>query len=396
MLEEVKIGVGVAAAATFFALANPAEAGIADWNVTPLSADLDGWLGTLGGQADAALYASDQPGGLGRAGTTGNLQLDGKLERLFDNGWNVSLHTSFEAWHDRLSGDNYGNDVIQKLYGSLLIKYGRFEIGQEDGAAYKMAITGPLVAEAPAIDDANMSFFKTPDGEAFTDFFDVRTGVFASQNFAKFSYYSPRLFGIQIGASYTPHMAKDVLPFLSAGPHVADRQHNMMEGAANWEHHSGAWTLGAYGGLALAWNAARTSGHGNLYDGAVGWQAQYNFGEETLAVGGAYHQSNAYGFDPGNAFARGETQAVHLSSTLTSGPWIFGLEYSDGIAGAQGAAPRLDAKGYETAVGYQLNSSMQLTAGFQQLDDRQSIGTFYNGKPHIRMNAGFLEFNFHV
>jgi hypothetical protein len=396
MLEEVKIGAGVAAAALALSLASPARADIADWNIPPLHTDIAGWLGTVGGEADAGLYAADQPGGLSRAGATGMGRFDAKLERVFDNGWAAALHASFMAWHDRLSGDNYGNDFVQKLYGSLLLKYGRIEIGQEDGAAYRMAITGPVVADAPAIDDANMTFFKTPQGDAFTNFFAVRTGVFASRNFAKFSYYTPRLFGFQLGASYTPHMAKDGLPFLSAGAHVANRQQNMLEGAANWERHSGPWTIGAYGGLVLAWNAERIAGYGNLYDGALGGQVEYSFGGETLTVGGAYHQSNAYGFNPGSAFARGQTHAVHLSSTLTSGPWIFGLEYSDGIAGAEGALPRLDAKGYEAAIGYELNSSMQLTAGFQQLDDRRSGGVFYDGQPHIRMNAGFLEFHFHV
>ncbi len=77
----------------------------------------------------------------------------------------------------------------------------------------------------------------------------MRTGVFASRNFAKISYYSPRWFGIQVGASYTPHMAKDGLPFVSAGPHVANRQDNILEGAANYEGHFGALSLDAYAGL---------------------------------------------------------------------------------------------------------------------------------------------------
>ncbi len=388
MLEEVKIG----AAAAMLALASPAHAAIADWNILPLSHDAGGWLATLGGEADGALYGANRPA---RLGMTGAATLDARVERLFDNGWKLGMHARFLAWHDRLSGDHYGNDFVQKLYGLLLTKYGRIEIGQQDGAAYRMAITGPVVAGAPAIDDATMHFFKTPQGMAFA-VFDVRSSAFASANFAKLSYYSPRLYGIQIGASYTPHMAGGVVPFLSAGRHVWDRQRNMLEGAANWERHSGPWTLGAYGGLVLAWNAARTHRHGNLYDGALGWQVQYNFGAETLAVGGAWHQSNGYGFDPGNAFARGQTHAVHLGSTLTRGPWIFGLEYSDGIAGREGALPHLDAKGYEAAIGYELNASMQLTAGFQERDGRRGSGTFYNGERHIRLNAGFLELHFHV
>jgi len=396
MLEEVKRRACIAGVAAAMAFAAPARADIEDWNFSPAHADLDGWLGLLGGEAGAALYGSRQPGGFGRLGLTGAAQLNGRIEKIFDNGWTLALHGNFEVWHDRLSGDNYGKDVFQKLYVSLLMKYGRIELGQQDGAAYKLAQTGPLVAEAPALDDADMSFFKTPDGEAFTDFFDVRTGVFATRNFAKISYYSPRIFGIAVGASYTPHMAKDVLPFVSAGEHVANRQENFLEGAASYEHHFGALGVTAYAGLAIANNAERTQGHGNLYDGAIGGQADYDLGDMTLALGGAYHQSNGYRFDPGDAFARGQTHAVHLSSTLTDGSWIFGLEYSDGVAGREGTNPRLDAKGYEAAVGYEVNSNLQVTAGLQQLDDKRSSGVFYNGKEHIRMNAAFLYFYFHV
>jgi hypothetical protein len=396
MLEEVKMGLRLALATALVALATPAEAGIADWNFSPLSADLDGWLATLGGDGGATLYDGHQPGGLGRDGLTASGEANAKLERIFDNGWTVGARASFEVWHDTLSGDNYGDDFFQKAYGFVQTKYGRVEIGQQDGAAYKLANTGPVVAEAPAIDDANVSFFKVPGGAAFTDFFDVRTGVFASQNFAKISYYTPRLFGIELGGSYTPHMAKDGLPFISAGRHVADRQDNIFEGAANYEGHFGGLTLDGYAGLALAHNAARTFGHGDLYDWAVGGEADYDFGEETLALGGAYHQSNGYGFESGDAFARGNTHAVHLSSTLTRGPWSFGLEYSDGIAGAEFAQPHLDAKGYEAAIGYEVNSNLQVTGGFQQLDDRRSSGAFYNGRPHVRMDAAFLYFYFHV
>jgi Gram-negative porin len=396
MLEEVKSGAAFVGAVLILTFAQPARAGIEDWNLSPAHADVGGWLGLLGGEAGASAYISHQPGGLGRIGVTGAGRLNGRLEKIFDNGWTLALHASFEVWHDRLSGDNYGDDVFQKVYVSLLTRYGRFELGQQDGAAYRMAITGPLVADAPAIDDANMTFFRAPDGGAFTGFFDVRTGVFASRNFAKISYYTPRVSGIELGASYTPHMAKNVLPFISAGADVANRQQNFLEAAANYERHFGALGLRGYAGLALAHNAARQAGHGNLYDGAVGGEADYDFGEQTLALGGAYHQSNGYGFDPGDAFSRGQTHAVHVSARLTDGPWIFGLEYSDGIAGREGTRPRLDAEGYEAALGYVVNSNLQVTAGFQQRDDRRSSGAFYNGKARIRMDAGFLYFYFHV
>lgn len=387
----------VAIAAVILCIAAPAGADIADWNISPLSLDMGDWTASLGGEAGAALYSAHQAGGIDGAGITAAASLDAKLERMLDNGWTIGARSVVEPYHDRLSGDNYGDHFFQKVYGFAQTQYGRVELGQQDGAAYKMAETGPLVVGPPAIDDSNVGFFKDPTtGENFLSFFSVRTGVFASQNFAKISYYSPRLFGIQIGGSYTPHEARDVLPFVSAGPHGANRSDNIFEGAANYEGHFGALTLGAYGGMALAHNAERLPGYTDLVDWAFGGEADYDLGDATLALGGAYHQSNGYGFDTDQAFSRGNTHAVHLSSTLTKGSWIFGLEYSDGIAGAEAAQPRFDAGGYEAEVGYVVNTNLQVTAGYQHLDNSRSSGVFYNAQRDAQMNAEFLYFYFHV
>lgn len=394
MLEEVKTWTVIAIA---LLAATPACAGIEDWNLSPYEVQLGDWAASLGGEAGLTPYLAQQAGGIDRDGVTGAAFLEPSLERELENGWTIGAHATLNVWHDRFSGDNYGNDFFQKAYGFVQTQYGRVEIGQQDGAAYKMAVTGPLVAGPPAIDDANVAFFKDPStGGPFTDFFNVRTGVFTTENFAKISYYSPRLFGIQLGGSYTPHQAKDVLPFVSAGPHVAGRLENIFEGAGNYEGHFGALTVNGYAGLAFGHNAAPLSGHDDLLDWAIGGEADYALGETTLAIGGAYHQSNGYGFDTRDAYSRGNTHAVHLSSTLTNGPWILGLEYSDGIAGREALEPHLDAKGYEAAVGYVVNTNLQVTGGFQHLDDARSSGMFYNGKPDARMNAEFLYFYFHV
>ncbi|MDE3117350.1 MAG: porin, partial [Pseudomonadota bacterium] len=297
----------------------------------------------------------------------------------------------------QLSGDNYGNDVFQKAYLFAATPYGRVEIGQQDGAAYKMAMTGPLVADAIAIDDANITFFRDPTtGEAFTNVFAVRSGVFATANDAKLSYYTPRLLGVQLGVSYTPHMVKDGLPFISAGPHIADRQDNLIDAAVNYTGFFGRTSLGLYAGLSAGHNAARTPGHDDLFDWALGGELDYDLGDAALALGGAYHQSNGYTLDPSAAFAHGTTHVVHASTKLTVGSWLFGLEYSTGTADAEAALPKLYTDGYEASVGYAINANLQLTGGWQHLRFTRDSGVFYNGLPRANMDAGFLYLRFHV
>ena len=385
-------------AAGLMLAAGPALAGgLADWDLKPAKTDLGGWTGSLGGTANLTGYSASQDAGAGRSGGTASLFFDAGIDRLFANGWRAGVKGVINAYHDKLSSDNYGNDVFQKAYLFVATPYGRVEIGQQDGAAYKMAMTGPLVADAAAIDDANITFFRDPStGNAFTDIFNVRTGVFATANDAKISYYTPRLVGVQLGVSYTPHMVKDGLPFISAGPHVANRQDNLIDAAINYTGFFGRTSLGLYTGLSAGHNAARTAGHDDLFDWAMGGEIDYDLGGATLALGGAWHQSNGYGLDPLQAFASGTTRAVHASTKFTMGSWLAGLEYSDGSADAEAGLPKLDMSGYEASVGYLVNSNLQLTAGWQHLRATRDSGAFYNGLPHVSMDAGFLYLRFHV
>ncbi|MDE3114078.1 MAG: porin [Pseudomonadota bacterium] len=390
-------GLWLSTAALLLAAAPASATGFADWDLKPASVDVGGWTASLGGSANLTGYSASQDAGAGRTGGTASLFFDPEVSRLFENGWRVGLKGTINAYHDQLSGDNYGNDVFQKAYLFVATPYGRVEIGQQDGAAYKMAMTGPLVADAPAIDDANITFFRDPStGKAFTNVFAVRSGVFATANDAKLSYYTPRLLGVQLGVSYTPHMVKDGLPFISAGPHVADRQDNLIDAAVNYTGFFGHTSLGLYAGLSAGHNAARTAGHDDLLGWALGGELDYDLGEATLALGGAYHQSNGYTLDPMQAFASGTTRVVHASTKLTMGSWLAGLEYSTGSADAEVALPKLDTTGYEASVGYALNSNLQLTAGWQHLRFTRDSGVFYNGLPHTSMDAGLLYLNFHV
>lgn len=387
-----------ACAAVAMLAAGPLHAqGLGDWNPSAPEFELGGWTAKLGGKANLTGYTAHQQGNIDREGATAALFFDPSVEKLFDNGWRVGIRGTINAYHDDLSGDNYSNDVFQKAYLFLQTPYGRIELGQQDGAAYKMAVTGPLVASDIAIDDANIDFFRDPStGRDFTNVFQVRTGVFATQNDAKISYYSPRLLGVQLGVSFTPHMAKDVFPYVTPGPHVPDRQENIVEGALNYTGYFGPLSIGAYAGIAAGHNAQRTAGHDDLLDWAVGGEADYDLGVATLAVGGAYRRSNGYTFDVGKAFTNGTTHAVHATTKLTAGPWLFGFEYSNGIADAEGAMSHLDATGYEASIGYAINTALQLTGGWQHQRFVRDTGVFYNGQPAVNLNAGFLYLQFHI
>jgi len=365
-----------------------------DWSVSPFTGQLGDIDYSLGGQVQGSVFVANQPSapGLDKSGVTGAASINARLQRDYDSGLSLALKGTFEIYHDHLSGDNYGSDFVQKVYGTVQTGLGHVDVGMADGVAYSMAITGPVVNPEVTIDNSNATFFRDPStGTAFTNIFALNSAVESSLNYAKISYYTPRLFGVQLGASFTPSEGKDVIPFLNVGPHVPDRQSNMWEMAVNYSDNFGAVTMGVYGGLTVGHDAAKTPGHKGLTDWALGTELDWDVNDDVkLSVGGAYRKADTYAFNINNAFASGDTTSLHLSTTVTYGSWIAGAEFGNGDAAGFLGAPTLHDHAYLIDVAYVVNTNLQLTAGWEKLNYSRNVGLFYNGAPRIEMDAEFL------
>jgi hypothetical protein len=389
------------AAVLLCALASPAQAfDLTDWSVQPYETTLgeDVQL-KVHGAFDGSLYTNDMPRPhLDQTDVTGQGWVGVALERDYDSGLQISLNSVFEAYHDRLSIDNYGGDFVQKVYTRVQTGLGRIEIGNTDGAAYTLAATGPTVEGFSSIDNTNASYFRDPsNGQAFVNVFALNSAVEDSLNYAKISYYTPRLFGIQLGGSFTPSEGKDVVPFLANGPQVGDRQKSIWEAALSYNGDMGAISYG----LSAAWSGGhdddKTPGHAGLSDYAFGGEVDYAINDDwKLALGGAWRHDNSYTFNINDVLAGGETTSDHLSATITRGSWIFGGEWGSGVADANGAEPDIGVHGASTTLGYVVNTNLQVNVGWEQFHYHRDAGVFYNGAQRIEMDAGFLNFEFKV
>lgn len=371
-----------------------------DLTINPWTAELGAVDVTVGGTARGALFANDMPKGAGakQGWATGAADLNLKFERDYDSGLTLALKSSFEVLRDRLSYDNYGGNLVQKVYGVAQTGLGRIEVGMTDGAAYVLSVTGPVVDDATSIDNPNTDFFINPTtGRDFEELFSLNSAVESSLNYAKISYYTPRIFGIQIGASYTPSEGREVIPFLNNGPNLPNRQKSMWETAISYSETFGRTSVGVYGAATWGHGDRKTSGHAGLSEYGLGAQIDYDLNDDMKwSVGGAWRHANTYAFDIYDARSTGGTESSHLSTTLTYGPWIFGGEYGNGNADGGVLGPTIGLRGYEASVGYVFNANFQLTAGWERLHYDRSAGTFYNGSPRIQMNAGFLHLRMHV
>jgi len=372
-------------------LTAPAAGAWDDWSLSPLTGSVGELNYSVGGQVNGTVFDADQPAG-NDVGGTGAATLYASLARDYDSGLSLALKGTFELYHDKLSGDNYGSDFLAKLYGSAQTGLGRIEVGMADGAAYQLAVIGPVVNAEVTMDNPNATFFADPSTHrAFINVFTLNSAVESSLNYAKISYFTPRLFGVQLGFTYTPSEGKDVVPFLNNGPNVLNRQKSLWEAAINYSDNFGPLTLSAYAGLTVGHGDHKTPGHAGLTDWGIGSELDWNIDDDTkLALGGAFRQANTYTFDINSAFTSGATRSTHLSTVLTRGSWSLGGEFGNGDADGMLGAPTLGVHAYMVDAAYAVNTNLQISGGWQKLYYARSAGTFYNGAPRIDMDAVFL------
>ena len=373
-------------------LAGPAQAQLLSQPLAPPSWPLGQGELRLNAEAGGALFDPHQPGWQGLQ-ASGMLRLMPEFRRDYDSGLSLGLTSAF-ALADPLSRGRYDGDVIERLAATARTGLGKIEVGITDGAGYGLAVTGPKVDPGVSLDDPRTSFYRDPGTHrAVTGMFALRTPVGASSNYAKIVYTSPSLFGAQLALSFTPSEGKQ-LPFLNAGPHVPGRQVEFWEAALRYETELGPVSLTAYGAVAEGRAEHKLPGQEGVSDLGTGLRADYPLTEEIgLSLGGAYRQSNAYGFDVNQSWQAGTTRVGHISAAVTRGEWMAGLEYGNGVADAVAALPRLGLNGLEASVGYRASDSIQLSAGWQHQSYSRGNGTFFNGAPQLKMDAIFLHLN---
>ena len=377
-------------------LAGPALA--ADWTVSPFAAQFDNLSFSAGGLASGALFAPDAPKGVGapQQWATGLADLNFKLQRDYDSGLSLSLKSTLEVLRDRLSYDNYGGALFAKVYGQAQTGLGTIEVGMNDGVASQMAVIGPMVDAITSIDNPSATFFIDPSTHrSFQEAFDLSTAQNASLNYAKISYTTPRLFGVQFGVSYTPGENREVVPFLNNGPHAANRQKSIWETAASYSSDFEDFSLGFYGAASFAHGDGKAPGDAGLTDWGVGAEIDVPLNEALkLAFGGGYRHANDFGFDLYSVSTAAGSESIHLSSALTWNDWSFGGEYGRGTA--SDGATVIGVKAYEVSLGYQINTNLQATVGWQEMVYDRNLATWYDGSQRIRLDAGFLHLKFKV
>ena len=298
------------------------------------------------------------------------------------------------VYHDNLSGDNYGNKPIERFYLLAQTGFGRVELGENDGAPYSMGVSGPTVDDHLTLENPDTSLFRDPTtGVDFSAFLKQVTPLNTSSNYAKISYFTPRLFGVQLGASFTPSPVQEPLPGLGNPPNVGGRQGDITEVAASYTDNISDVAVEASVAYAEGSLVDTAPGFSGLYDWSFGGALIYKISDVKITFGGGYRLSNAYTFDIAQVYAGGETSRAHVGINLESGAWHLGGEYSTTTANGP---VDYAMTAYEAGLGYKLNDNLYATLGWEWYDYARNSGAFYNGAKTIAMNAGFLTIGFNL
>ena len=357
--------------------------------------DVDLSVGGFAGGALAYSWQSGAPSGASgydRGLASGEVRSWLRAQRILDNGIVYGLRTDLLLLHDHLSGDIYGSDTLERLFGFVQTGFGRFEIGEVDGAAYSLALTGPEVDPQVSLEQRTISLFRDPGtGRDFGRFFKQVTAVQSSSNYAKLNFLSPRLVGLQLGASFTPETVRT--PLLWTGNPQINTQHDIWEVAVNYTNYISDVAVGLSAGYAQGNQRQPTMLGQDLFDWSLGAEVAYNLDDTKLTVGGAWRQTNAWLLDVSEVLQGANTQGYHFSATAERGQWRLGTE----ISSAHAAGPvDYDITGYQVSAGYLLTSAIELSGGWQWYHYGRNLGAFYNGLPNIHMNAVYLGLSYRL
>lgn len=200
-----------------------------------------------------------------------------------------------------LEGNTQFNDQIDESYVFVEAAFGRLVLGSENDAAYLQHVSAPRPGDGwGVLESAVTGWVYTPrDTYVLTTTAPLTTG-----DDQKITYFSPRLAGLQFGASLTPNDKQDAREF-------SDRDRDRTN----------VWTLSANGrwqfeGIEIQGSVGWVHGAGApqgsfadrrapIDDWAIGAQATY----QDWAVGAGYRRlRNPAGALDGRAFAAGVTR----------------------------------------------------------------------------------------
>jgi hypothetical protein len=297
-----KVLLGTSALALAGAFASPAAS--AEWNMR-----VGGYMEQYVAYADSdANFAGDFDG------------IDSKQDAeiwflpsiTLDNGIKFGANVQLEALTN--------SDQIDEAFMFIKGSFGEVLLGSENSAGYKMPYAAPDVTFINVNSGSTASFIPWSGGGAGSDLFRGTLGSTYLENARnndaqRFTYFTPRFSGLQVGASY----ARDGLQDTNAQIDVdaPGTLNDIVDFGANYVNSFGGFDIAVSG----RWGFADIEGQS---DDATVWATGLNLGFSGVTVGGSYGQQR------GTKGLNMNGEVYDAGISYTTGPWGFSFTYLHG------------------------------------------------------------------
>lgn len=290
-----------------------------------------------------------------------SLEVNG--EGTLDSGLVAGASLIIELGDDEGASSSQGDEAtFQEAFAYLEGGFGRVEIGGTDGAAFKMHYTSPWFVPGNGVDSPNI-FNSNGAGTALSTTINASPSTYAlsTEDAPKISYFTPRLAGFQLGASYTPDAGvRD--PFANGFGVSATNSglEEVFEVAVNY--------AGEIGSVELGVDAFYVEGEfpvAGVNPTEYGMGASIGFAGFTL--GGAYKESeNLFGGIP----APSDETVWTVGLAYGTGPWTVGVAYIESEAELAGTGLTTDF--LQVGGGYSLGAGVDLGLDIQFISNEAS------------------------
>jgi len=261
----------------------------------------------------------DSAGDAGENSRSNGILVDSEVNfggsTTLDNGIEVGFRAELEI------ADNSGADHIDEhfVWFENTDVWGRVEIGDRDGAEAKTMVFGPLVN---GITITGLSAFTWRNAAAGNNTASplVLGGLVFIADSTKITYYTPKFSGLQLGASYTPHLGEN-----TKGLTTDNDAGQVGEGkaiGANWTGSLGDASVRASAG----WSSA--DAEAALSNDRTQWSTGINISMNGWQFGGGYVKDETQG---GALATNVQYDDIHYRVGLvySTGPYTSGIEYAE-------------------------------------------------------------------
>ena len=281
-----------------------------------------------------------------------------------DNGLVAGAVAMLELGDDEGAAGSPDDATFQEVYAYLEGGFGRTELGATDGAAFKMHYSSPWFVPGNGVDSPNIFNSRSPS---------ARTSTYAlmTEDDNKISYFTPRIVGFQLGASYTPDTSLNnpasngfgLNPEnLAGGAAFAGQINDVMEISLNY--------AGEFGGVALGLDGFYGAGVAQDAPNAdpEEWGVGANLGLYGFTLGGAWYENEDITLGTQNVAQSGDSTEVWTAGiSYGTGPWTIGTAYLEGEGTRTGLST--ETSFWQVGGGYALGAGVDLGLDIQFIED---------------------------